>query len=415
MKRREFLIRSPITPSIPMSSKAPMVSSARFLLAVGAAAISVALIGFGCGDGGTETGDVTGPATAASAAVSALKAGHDDTYNRRGNTLISDQYNNRVIEVSPSGRIVWQFGAGPADLNSGNSPVGVNDAQRVGELTLVAGTGNPGGFGDCNPGPCPDNRVMLVNQEKKVLWQYGQFAVSGSGPNELDTPVQATWLPNGHVLITDQANARVIEVTRERQIAWQYGVTGGCVPPDSLADNCLNNPNSAELLENGHILIADENNSRVIEVNRAHHIVATYSAGGTANVVAFASRLQNGHTLITDAGNARAVEVDATDNIVWQCSTNGDANSNPSPQPSRAIRLANGNTIISDQYNNRVFVVDHQMPCNIVSSFGLPLNAGNNTGFGTDNANQGLNGPYDAKVNGDFTGLTAPRGQDSGN
>ena len=35
----------------------------------------------------------------------------------------------------------------------------------------------------------------------------------------------------------------------------------------------LNNPNSAELLANGHILIADENNNRVIEVNRDHQIV----------------------------------------------------------------------------------------------------------------------------------------------
>jgi hypothetical protein len=225
--------------------------------------------------------------------------------------------------------------------------------------------------------------------------------------------VQATWLPGKHVLITDQANQRIIEVTPKKDIVWQYGVTGGCSPPDSLADNCLNSPNSAELLENGHILISDENNNRVIEVDRDHHhIVATYTAGGTANTVAFASRLANGNTLITDAGNARAVEVDASDAIVWQCVTNGDLNSNPAPQPSRAIRLANGDTIISDQYNNRVVVVDHATPCNIVRSFGLPLDAGNNTGYGTTNANQGLNGPYDAKVIGDYTGLTPPKGHD---
>jgi hypothetical protein len=253
---------------------------------------------------------------------------------------------------------------------------------------------------------------MLVDRNKKIVWQYGQFGVSGSGPNELDTPVQATWLPNGHVLITDQANARVIEVDKEKNIVWQYGVTGGCTPPDSLADNCLNNPNSAELLENGHVLIADENNNRAIEVNHGHHVVKTFTAGGTTNVVAFASRLENGNTLITDAGNARAVEVDRHDEIVWQCVTNGDSNSNPDPQPSRAIRLANGNTIISDQYNNRVIIVDHQTPCNILTSYGLPLDNGNNTGFDAQDANKGMNGPYDAKVIGDFTGLTPPFGDD---
>jgi hypothetical protein len=379
--------------------EALMVRSAA-VVALGSAASFVGAISSGCADNGAATRSDTADISAAVA------------YNRPGNILISDQYNNRVIEVSQSGHIVWQFGSGPADLTSGHSPVGVNDAQRIGDNTLVAGTGNPGGFGDCEPGPCPDNRVMIVNRDKKIVWQYGQFSVSGSGPDELDTPVQATWLPSQHVLITDQANQRVIEVDRAKRIVWQYGVTGGCNPPESLTDDCLNNPNSAELLEHGHVLIADENNSRVIEVDRAHHVVASYTAGGTTNVVAFASRLANGNTLITDAGNARAVEVDAGDNIVWQCATNSDPNSNPAPQPSRAIRLANGTTIISDQYNHRVFVVDDETPCNIISSFGLPLDQGNNTGYGADSANQGLNGPYDAKVNGDFTGLTPPSGHD---
>lgn len=330
---------------------------------------------------------------------------HTDRYNQPGNILISDQYNNRVIEIGRSGNIVWSFGNGPADLTSGKSPVGVNDAERVREQTLVAGTGNPGGFGDCDPGPCPDNRVMLVNRAGRIVWQYGQFGVSGAGANQLDTPVQATWLPSRNVLITDQANERVIEVTHQKTIAWQYGQTGvaGC-----CGDNILDSPNSAQLLENGNILIADENNNRAIEVNRGQHIVATFTASGTLGAVAFASRLENGNTLLTDAGNSRAVEVDAGDNVVWQCVTNGDSQSNAAPQPSRAIRLASGATIISDQYNNRVIVVDHGTPCSILASYGLPLNNGNNTGYGTSNSNQGLNGPYDAKVIGDFTGLTSP-------
>jgi hypothetical protein len=335
----------------------------------------------------------------------------DRVFNKPGNVLISDQFNNRVIEINRAGYIVWSFGLGPSDF-SPSSIIGVNDAQRVGEKTLMAGTGNPGGFGDCSPGPCLDNRVILVDREGHIEWQYGQFGVSGAGPNELNTPVQATWLPNAHVLITDQANARVIEVTPDRGIVWQYGATGGCNPITSLGDDCLNNPNSAELLENGHILIADENNSRVIEVNRDHHIVRSFTAGGTTNIVAFASRLKNGNTLITDSGNARIVEVDRGDNPVWSCSTNGDPLSNPSPLPTRALRLRNGSTIISDQFNNRVYIVDHNVPCNTLASYGLPLAMGSNTGFGTVQVRQGMNGPYDAKVNGDYTGITPPRDRD---
>jgi streptogramin lyase len=50
--------------------------------------------------------------------------------------------------------------------------------------------------------------------------------VSGADPNQLNTPVQATFLPNSHILITDQGNERVIEVTPRHRIVWQYGTTG---------------------------------------------------------------------------------------------------------------------------------------------------------------------------------------------
>jgi hypothetical protein len=179
-------------------------------------------------------------------------------FNRRGNTLIADQFNNRVIEVDPNGEIVWQFGLGPADF-SPESIIGVNDAQRVGDLTLMAGTGTPGGqpeAKDCmNPSGCPDNRVLRVNRHDHIVWQYGTFGPGSNAPGQLNTPVQVTWLPNRHVLITDQANSCIIEVrvfSKDTKPVWEY--------------DGLNNPNCAELLENGHILICDENNNQALEV-----------------------------------------------------------------------------------------------------------------------------------------------------
>jgi hypothetical protein len=37
-------------------------------------------------------------------------------FNRKGNVLISDQFNNRVMEISPTGKIVWSFGLGPTGV-----------------------------------------------------------------------------------------------------------------------------------------------------------------------------------------------------------------------------------------------------------------------------------------------------------
>src|SRR5579862_7972699 len=52
-------------------------------------------------------------------------------FNRPGNILIADQFNNRVIEIDPGGHIIWSFGRGPNDF-SPHSIIGCNDAQRVG-------------------------------------------------------------------------------------------------------------------------------------------------------------------------------------------------------------------------------------------------------------------------------------------
>src|ERR1700688_901849 len=160
-------------------------------------------------------------AACSSVAVQAQESG----FNKSGNILISDQFNNRVIEVNPNNhRIVWHFG-NQSSVGGPHSVVGVNDAQRVGPFTLIAGTGAPAGSEPTCPTGCPDNRVMLVNPGGQIVWQYGKAGVTGSGPDELNTPVQNTWLPNTHVLITDQVNERIIEVTLHKKIVCQYGQT----------------------------------------------------------------------------------------------------------------------------------------------------------------------------------------------
>jgi len=330
-------------------------------------------------------------------------AGHPRQFNEPGNILIADQFNNRVIEINPDGEIVWQFGIGPNDF-SAKSVIGCNDAQRVGPLTLMAGTGTPPGVIPQAPDGAVDNRVILVNPTGHIIWQYGQFGQTGDGPNLLSTPVQCTYLPNTDVLITDQGNNRIIEVDKEKQIVWEYP------GPNINPDDQLNSPNSAELLANGHILISDENNNRAIEVNRDHEVLKVFTVSGTAGAIAFSSRLPNGHTLLTDAGNSRAVEVDENDVEVWEFFTNTDALSVAAPLPTRAIRLLNGNTLISDQFNNRVIEVSPAGQ--IVADYGLPLAGGgaigNNVGFSLTTTQAGLYSPYDAKVIGDYNGLTPP-------
>lgn len=311
-------------------------------------------------------------------------------YQQRGDILVSDQFNNRIIEIDRGHNVVWHFGDG-SSVAGPNSVVAPNDAQSVGPLTLIAGTGAPPGSEPTCPNGCPDNRVMLVDEDGEILWQYGKAGVTGSGFDELNTPVQNTFLPNLHVLITDQGNQRVIEVDLLKNIVWQYGTTG----VSGNGFNQLNNPNSAELLADGNILIADENNNRVIEVTRTKKIVWEYDA---LNGAAFASRLPNGNTLITDSLNNRIVEVSFGKQVVWQYYTNMRKGSVANPNPTRAVRLRNGHTLISDQFNHQVIEIN---------SHGDIVFAQGEIGVAGSGFDQ-LNAPYDAKVIGDFTGLTPP-------
>src|SRR5438309_5385074 len=105
---------------------------------------------------------LTGPTAAATSAP----------FNTPGNILIADQFNNRVIEVDPQTHaIVWHFGDGSV-IPGPTSVVAPNDAERVGNLTLISGTGAPAGAEPNCPSGCPDNRVILVDQAGKIVWQY---------------------------------------------------------------------------------------------------------------------------------------------------------------------------------------------------------------------------------------------------
>jgi hypothetical protein len=355
------------------------------LIASSAAAAAISLAGAGL-------------ATAASASTVAPAGGHG--FNHPGNILIADQFNNRIVEINSHHQVVWEFGNG-SNVPGPHSIVGPNDVERVGSVTLISGTGTPP-----NADPsclakagCPDNRVILVDRHGDIIWQYGKAGVSGAGSDQLNTPVQATFLPSGHILITDQANERVIEVNLTRHVVWQYGRTGVV----GAKFDELSNPNSAQLLPNGHILIADENNNRVIEVNRGHHIVWQYGSpkGSQLSGAAFASRLPDGNTLITDSNNNRILIVTPGKHVVFDYATNKRTGSMAMPLPTRAVMLRNGNILISDQFNDQVIEIN--LAGQIVFSQGKIQHDGR--GFNR------LSAPYDAKVIGDYTGLTFPFGR----
>jgi len=327
-----------------------------------------------------------GLAACAAMAASGVPARAASMFNQPGNILITDQFNNRVIEVTPDRKIVWRFGSGgPKQCIAGiGTMIAPNDAERLANgLTLLAGTGTSA---------CPDNRVIVIDQAGTILFQYGQGGVAGSGANQLNVPVFAIQTPDGDFLITDQANNRIIKVDPWGNIVYLYGPTSG--------RGALNSPNSAEVLPDGDILIADEGNNRTFEIDPAHNNKIVWEDDRGLNTVAFSSRLPNGDTLITDSGNNRIVEVNPSKQTVFKYFTNRGATSNPNPNPTGAVRLADGNTLIADQFNNRVILI---LPSkHILFQYGMT----NVVGRGPNQ----LNAPYSTVSIGDYTGVTPPPG-----
>jgi uncharacterized protein (UPF0248 family) len=262
-----------------------------------------------------------------------------------------------------------------------------------------------------------NHRVIEVDVQKNIVWQYGNTANrlgsgQGSGINQLSEPSCAMLLANGHYLITDTGNQRVLEVDALRQLIWHYrpgAVKGGTPVKDPLLAARLENgrtmvvgrqsaievdadlhsvwdnhpkerevPMVGELSKAipqrlgvdppsnlpGTILIVDRNANRLVEADRKKQIIWQYSGviGGDRNRLFHphtAIRLPSGNTLVADTGNHRVVEI--RDNaVVWQFGRKGEQGDSMKQLwfPHSAERSGDGRTLIADTNNRRVLEVN---------------------------------------------------------
>ena len=95
-----------------------------------------------------------------------------------------------------------------------------------------------------------------------------------SGNRAVSGVAFASRLENGHTLVTDSNHARIVEVDREKRVVWEYFTNTD--PNSNPRGGTGPLPTRAVRLRNGHTLIGDQYNHRVIEVNRDKEIVRTF-------------------------------------------------------------------------------------------------------------------------------------------
>jgi hypothetical protein len=152
-----------------------------------------------------------------------------------GTLLITDRNNNRVVEATREGEVVWQFGESIYHPHNA-------DPLKDGNVILADSDGH---------------RIVEVDRDGRIVWSYGDQ----DGDESLNWPRDADRLPNGNTLICDSKNARVIEVDPDRNVVWEFGLP------------YFANFYEADALENGNVLISVQQRQHIIEVDRFGNIV----------------------------------------------------------------------------------------------------------------------------------------------
>ena len=162
-----------------------------------------------------------------------------------GPILIADRNNNRLLEVSPDGRVLWRFPA-PGDLAAGQTFLLPDDAfySPTGRQIVVTQE--------------DDFAITVIDLESDhIAYRYGHPGVPGSEPGYVHNPDDAMMMPSGELLSADIKNCRVLVIRPPaHQPLRQLGVTGDCEHDLGVS---YGSPNGAFPLTGGDTAITEIN------------------------------------------------------------------------------------------------------------------------------------------------------------
>lgn len=281
----------------------------------------------------------TSPTTAPPAPGPNLAPGSDPSV-LPGPVLIADRSNNRLIEVSPTGSILWEFPR-PGDLAPGQTFKVPDDAFFT-----------------------PDGKQILVTEEDnfvislvdvashRIVWRYGTPGVHGSGPDHLWNPDDAIMTPSGNIITADIKNCRIL-VLRPPSHA-PVGVIGG-PPCQHTPPAHWGSPNGAFPMTNGHFLVTEINGSWVDELGAGGQLGFVTNPPGVVYPSDTNQVGPNNFLTVDYSSPGQIVEFDSSGHVLWRYKPSPP---NAMDHPSLALPLPNGDVLCNDDYNNRVIVVD---------------------------------------------------------
>src|SRR5271166_3792841 len=293
-----------------------------------------------------------------------------------GPVLIADRDNNRLLEVSPTGEVLWRFPES-GDLPSGETFLLPDDAFFS-----------------------PDGRQIVVTQEddfaisvvdkasRRIVYRYGHAGVPGSEPGYVHNPDDAMLTPSGDLISADIKNCRVLVIRppAHRPLR-QLGVTGDCEHQPGLS---YGSPNGAFPMSDGDTAITEINEDWLdVVAPGGRSLYATHPPG--FSYPSDTNEVSPGLFLSADYTDPGALETFTTSGqLRWRYEPSGAA---ALDQPSLALPLPNGDVLANDDKNDRVIVVDPHTN-RIVWQYGHTHTPGSREGFLSNPDGVDLAPPY---------------------
>lgn len=275
--------------------------------------------------------------------------------------VIADRRNNRLIEIAPDKRIVWEFPSPALKIYRGNDDVFFS----------------------------PDGRRLMVNEEdnydihivdyetRGLTWTFGAADTKGTKPGYFNYPDDAHLLADGKVVTADIRNCRIQFIDPETStVIGQWGKEGTCKhdPPRFLAY-----PNGATPLDNGDILITEIPDAWITRMTREGKVVWSVRAPHVRYASdAFPTR--DGQIIVADFSKpGRIVIFDPkTRKVTWEYAVpSGERMLN---HPSLALELPTGDVVVNDDERHRVLVISRTTK-EIVWQYGVTDTPGHAPGY----------------------------------
>jgi outer membrane protein assembly factor BamB len=278
-----------------------------------------------------------------------------------GYLLIADRGNNRMLLVDNRKRILWRY---PAAGRKPSYPFYYDDDAFFG----------------------PDLGEIITNQEDqhtiqvisfpagRVLWHYGHPNVKRSAPGYLNTPDDAYLLPHGVVTVADAYNCRVVYINRAKRIVRQLGTPGVCRhdPP-----RYLNAVNGGTPLKGGGILVSEITGSWVDAFNSRGRL--RWSLQAPVSYPSDPQWLGHGKIMLADyARPGHVLILTRSGRVLWRYGPS----SGPGmlDHPSLALPLGHGLIAVNDDYRQRVVLLSVRRH-KIVWQYGHTDIAGKRAGY----------------------------------